>query len=489
MSFTLKNIAFTGWKYAVGAFIIIALGYYFFIGQGSSLGATLVITPGDFKEQVRVSGTVIAAKDVDLGFAANGRIAGTYVRVGQRVVAGTILAQIENGDLVAALDQAQANLASLQAGTRPEEISVASTAVINAQAALMDAIQSAYTASDDAIHNRVDTFFTNPRTDPKLTFTTSNTNLKNTIETERLSIEGTLSKWASLIAALSSANATDGAVRSQRYLAQAITLLADINAAINQGVSNTTITSSILSSYATTLATARTNVNSAAAALTSDSTVLDTAEKNLTLKQAGSTPESIAVQQAAVSVAQASLAKTRVTAPFSGIVTRMDAKVGEIVSPTEPLLSMQSDGIFQIETFVPEVVIARVAVRNPATTTLDAYGSSVEFPAMVVAVDPAETVKDGVPTYKTTLSFLTADARVRSGMTANVVMETGALQNAIVIPAGAVGTKNGMTYVSVVEDTDATERKVTVGRSPALGQIEILSGLSKGDIILLTPVP
>ncbi|MEK7144448.1 MAG: efflux RND transporter periplasmic adaptor subunit [Patescibacteria group bacterium] len=489
MPFSLKNLVFPRWKYILGAVILVALGGYFFFGRDADLGATMVIIPGDFREQVRVSGTVIAAKDVDLGFAANGRIAGTYARVGQRVAAGTILAQTENGDLAAALEQAQAQLASLERGTRPEEIAVASSAVANAQEALINAIQSAYTSSDDAIHNKADSFFTTPRTDPKLSFTIANFTLKTTVEQERAAIDATFASWKLLVSSLSNANVADVAKQAQLYLKQVVTFLVDANTALNQGIADQNISALTLASYVSTLATGRTNVNNAVSAISADMATRESAEKNLTLLRAGSTPENIAAQQAAVAAAQASLAKTRVIAPFGGTVTRMDAKVGEIVSPTDPLISMQSDGIFQLETFVPEVIIARVAVGNPSTTTLDAYGSSVEFPATVIAVDPAETVKDGVPTYKTTLSFLVADPRIRSGMTADVIVETGILPNAIVIPAGAVGKKDAVPYVSVVEKGTSVERTVTLGPSPALGQAHILSGLSAGDIILLSPAP
>lgn len=442
-----------------------------------------------------VSGTVIAARDVDLGFAANGRISGVYAKVGQRVLAGTVLAETENGDLAAALAQKQAalaearsDLASLVAGTRPEEIAVASAAVANAEAEVIDAIQSAYTTSDDAVHNTADAFFTNPRTDPKLTFTTSNAALKASVEMGRAAMEPMLASWSLLVAALSHENVAASAEQSQKNIAQVVALLADMNDAANQSTSSQTVT---------TLAAARIDVNSAATALTADIATLSSAQKNLALKQAGSTPENIASQEASVAAAQAdvesaraTLAKTRVVSPFPGIVTRMDAKVGEIVSPTASLISLQSDGIFEIETFVPEVTIARVMVGNSATTTLDAYGPAVAFPAVVTAVDPAETMKDGVPTYKTTLAFLSADARIRSGMTANVVIETGVLRNAVVIPAGAVGTKEGVPYVSVLDaDGDIVSRTVATGPSPSLGQIEIRSGLSAGDTILLAPAP
>ena len=490
----MKNFAARWWRQALVALLLIAVGAYFLIGRDGGSGATLRIVPGDFKEQVSISGTVIAARDVDLGFAANGRISGVYAAVGQHVAAGAFLAQIENGDLVAALAQkqaalaeAEANLASLQAGTRPEEIAVAAAAVASAEAALIESLQSAYTVSDDAIHNKADAFFTNPRTDPQLTFNPSNANLEAAVELDRVALEPMFAKWKVLVSELAAANAVDSAERSKAYLTQVAALLASMNDAANQSITSQTVTN---------LATARTNVDSAIAALSAAVTALNSAQKNLILKQASSTLESIAVRQASVAAAradvenaQAALVKTRVAAPFGGVVTRMEAKVGEIVSPSASLISMQGDGIFQIETFIPEVAIARVAVGNPAAVTLDAYGDSIAFSAAVVAVDPAETVKDGVPTYKTTLAFSGADPRIRSGMTANVVVETGVLPDAIVIPAGAVGTKDDRAYVSVLVEGAIVSRPVTLGSSPSLGQVEILSGLSEGDVIELSPEP
>lgn len=487
MMLGIKNLVFTWWRYALVGLILVAVGGYFYLGNNGVSDATLTVTSGDFIRKVSVSGTVIAAKDVDLGFAASGRISGVYAKVGQRVSAGTTLAQTENGDLVATLAQAKADLDALISGTRPEEIAVAETSVANAEVALVDAIRSAYTTSDDAVHNKTDSFFINPRTDPKLSFIVSNVSLKSAVESERNTVESSLLKWELLTNNLNSSNAADSAKQAQSYLAQVTALLADSNSALNQGIPDTTTSASTISSYATTLATARTSVNSAASALTTAITTLDSAMKNLALKQAGSTEDTISAQRAVVANAQSALAKTYVSAPFTGVVTRMDAKVGEIVSPTASLISMQSDGIFQIETYIPEVVISGVAVGNSATTTLDAYGSSVEFPAKVVAVDPAETLKDGVPAYKTTLSFLSVDSRIRSGMTANVIINIGTLNNALVIPSGAVGNYNGSPYVSVLVNGKAESRTVVTGTSPSLGQVEIISGLSAGEVILLTP--
>ncbi|MBI3572013.1 efflux RND transporter periplasmic adaptor subunit [Candidatus Kaiserbacteria bacterium] len=453
------------WRYALAA-VAVVLGGYFLISGGSAQDATLVIVPGDFTTQVAVSGSVVAAREVALGFAASGRVAGVYAQVGQHVYTGQLLASVENGDLAASVDEKKAALASLLAGTRPEKLAVD-------QATLADALRSAYTAADDAIHNVVDAFFNNPRTDPKLTFSLSNSVLKSAVEQDRLTLESVLAAWK-----LSLGNAS--AISVSTSLSQLSTFLAEANAAINQATPDQKTSAATLSSYTSLLASARANVNVATA-------VLDSAEKSLALDEAGPTVPDVTAAEAEVAAAEAALAKTQVRAPFSGIVTRMEAKAGAIVSPSDAQISLQSDGVFQIETYVPEVAIAGVVPGLAATTTLDAYGPTAVFAASVIAVDPAETLKDGVPTYKTTLSFRAADPRIRSGMTTNVRITTGTLANAIVVPAGAVANSGGGSYVSVVENKKTIKRAVTTGIAPALGQVQIISGLSAGDIILLAP--
>ncbi|MEK7604328.1 MAG: efflux RND transporter periplasmic adaptor subunit [Patescibacteria group bacterium] len=479
------------------------IAFYILFGRSASLGATFTVARSDFREQVSISGTVTAAQDVALGFAANGRIAQIYATVGDQVSAGAVLAETENGDLVAALSQkqsalreAQARLTELQAGPQPEEIAVARTNVANAAAVLKHSIQNAYTVSDDAVHNRVDSFFTNPRTVPKLAFTASNATLVATVEQDRVAVEPVLSAWAHLVASLTDDTVVVAAKQAREYMSRVTTLLADANTVLNQGVPDQTTSATTLASYVTTLGVARTNVNTAATTLIANAAALDAAVSALKFDVAGASEETLAVQEAAVAAAEADvrsaaaqLAKTRVVAPFKGTVTRMDAEVGEIVSPTTSQISLQSDGVFQIVIYIPEVTIARVMAGAPATTTLDAYGPRITFPSVVVAVDPAETIKDGVPTYKTTLSFRLADSRIRSGMTANVLIETGQLNQAIVIPAGAIGTKNGAPYVSVVIEGEAMMRPVTLGPTPALGQAHVVSGLTGGEEILLAPVP
>ncbi|MDE1945208.1 MAG: efflux RND transporter periplasmic adaptor subunit [Patescibacteria group bacterium] len=476
------------WRKTVIAAVLIALAVaaYLLFGGGGSAKATYAVVRADTPSTVAVSGTVAAAKSAALGFAASGRIKGAYAVVGQHVAAGTVLAEIDNGDQIAAVAKAEADLATLQAGTRPEELAVDQAAVASAEAALVSAEKAAYVAADDAVTNRADVIFTNPGSTPILIFA-NYADLKTRLEKTRTDFQTTLPEWAASLATLTNDSAAAAAALAATNLATVESFLDDANEALAQALPGQASAATIAADEAS-IATGRTNVANAATTLAADQAALTSAEKSLALAEAGSTPEAIAAGRADLENAEAALAATRVVAPFDGVVTQMDAKTGEIVSPSTSEIAMQSDAGYEIDVYVPEVSIAGVAVGDDATTTLDAYGPDVAFPAKVIAVDPAETLEGGVPTYKTTLAFVGEDARIRSGMTANVVITTGMLRDAVVVPAGAVGRDpSGASYVSLVAGKKVEHRVVTTGAAPSLGMIQITDGLAGGETILLTP--
>jgi hypothetical protein len=94
-------------------------------------------------------------------------------------------------------------------------------------------------------------------------------------------------------------------------------------------------------------------------------------------------------------------------------------------------------------------------------------------------------MKDGVSTYRTVLVFMGADNRIRSGMTANVVITTLKKSDVLAVPQKLVVQKDGVSTVRVLRDGVDTPVTVTVGAISATGGIEILSGLSVGDQVIL----
>ncbi len=503
--------------YIVVAMVITGGIWFSFFRKTGNTQDVLIIHPSDFVQQVSVSGKVVASENVDLGFNQGGRISGVHAKVGDIVSAGTVLASIENGDVradllqkQAALEGEQSKLRAIESGTRPEELAVKQSAVASAQVvldqanlSLINAIQTSFTQSDDAIRHRVDQLISNPRSsDPRINLLVTDSQLKSDIESGRPSIETILMLWSVSLGSLNSqSELTVYSDTAGKNLDRIKTYLERVALLVNSLIPNSTLSQTIIDGYRTDIATARSNINTAASSLTSAITAkrnaagdLTTAQNNLKLAQAGSTQEDIAGQEAHVKAAeadvqnaQARLTKTLVVAPFSGVVTKMDVKVGSIAAQSSSDISMISTATFQVESFVPEVYIALVKVSNPAMITLDAYGSGVTFPATVVSIAPAETIRDGVSTYKVKLQFPEHDARVKSGMTANAVITTEKKPNTIVVPSGIIINRDGKKFVKIKEGDTVGDRQVQTGSVSTIGQVEIVSGLKDGDTVLLNP--
>lgn len=481
--------------------VVAAGGAAFFMLRGDdATSGTFVVVRKDLVQQVSLSGRVTAAQEADLGFSSGGRVSRVYVKVGDQVGVGRLLAETENGDLwanvlqrQAALAREEAKLASLEAGTRPEQLAVTQAAFDNAALALLDALRDAYTDAENAVRNTTDPFFSNPNTTPQLAFLVTDSQLKTDVEARRAALQSVLANWQSATSGLSAvSDVTAAAALSQQNLALVSAYLGAVNAALNRAVTSGSVTQATLDGYVADVSGARTSLNAAASSLTAAMTAYDAAKKNLALQAAGSTAADIAAQKAQVDAAkadvvsaQAAFAKTRIVAPFSGIVTAIDAKVGQVAASNAASVSLINKGAFQIESFVPEVHVALLELGDKATVALDAYGPDVPFEAALISIDPAETVRDGVSTYRAILQFPKDDPRIRAGMTATVVVTTEEKKNVLSVPQGAIHIHDDGKYAHVVAGDDVVERKVTTGSVSSLGEVEIVSGVAEGDVIAL----
>jgi len=527
---------------------IVAGGYFLNKNSKKSPYEFTVVQKGDLSQEVSVTGRVKPAQEVNLAFERGGKVSKVNVHIGDKVTSGQVLATLENSDLSAQISQAraslaaqQANLEALQRGTRPEEIQIAETTVTNAQKSLTDSqsnltnikskadsdlnslyagvrdiLNDAYVKADDAINKQIDDLFTNDSsTDPKLSFYTSGQSASDSEWKRRLA--GTeLTQFKIEIDNLSSdKTALDLALTNgESHLKIIQDFLNTLSGAVNEatGLTSTTIANYkyYVNTSRTNVTTAITNVNTKKQAIvtqkatnqnsitTAESAVntakntLAAAQDQLTLKLAGSTQEQINAQaaqvqsaQANLESAQAQLGKTVITSPMNGIVTKQNTKMGEIVAQNALIISVMSAAQFEIEANIPEADIAKVKLNDLARVTLDTYGNDVIFEAKVVEIEPAETLIDGVATYKTTFQFIKEDERIKSGMTANIDILAAQRAGVLFIPQRAIIQKGGEQFVLfAVSDNQVEEKKVIIGLKSVDGNMEVISGLSEGDRVV-----
>lgn len=173
---------------------------------------------------------------------------------------------------------------------------------------------------------------------------------------------------------------------------------------------------------------------------------------------------------------------TRITAPISGVIVSKQADLGATVFPGQPLMTIEDDGSYQLELALPESVATKVKPGSPLQVTLDAVGSS--FAARI-----AEIVPTADPASRTFVAKIALNQKgLKSGMFGRGAINLGTTVNGITVPKKAVIERGALTIVWALDKGNiARMRIVKVGRETG-ERVEILSGLSEGDRLVVTGV-
>ncbi|MEQ1500303.1 MAG: efflux RND transporter periplasmic adaptor subunit [Parcubacteria group bacterium] len=462
--------------------VLLFVGYKIFF-PNTQKAETFLVKKENVVQKVIVNGKTKAVRDSSLSFEVNGIVKTSNVQIGSRVVAGQALVSLDQGQLYADLLKAKANVESekarldeLKGGTRPEEISIAETEVANSKVTLEDAERNVRDKVVDIINNNVDQLFSNPRTvNPQLNLVLTDLQLKNTINSGRVLMETIINNWKP--------------EEIDQNISKVSTFLDNIALAVNVQTQNTTFSQTTLDGYKSAISGAKSTFITSRESLNSARSALTLAEKNLSLKKSGSAPEVIRAQEAKVMQNEAQvqsvevqLQKMTLRSPQSGIVTKQDAKVGEIVTPGKVVITVISDNDLEIESNVSEISVGKVSVGDPVTITFDAFPGET-FEGSVTYIEPGETIIDGVVNYKVTVAFSKSYPQVKSGLTSKLEVMTEVKNQVLVVPQYAITVRDGVSYVSKVNGKETTEVAVTTGLKGQDGLVEILGGLNEGDVV------
>jgi membrane fusion protein (multidrug efflux system) len=182
-----------------------------------------------------------------------------------------------------------------------------------------------------------------------------------------------------------------------------------------------------------------------------------------------------------LSVLQLQIARSTVRAPFSGVVGQRFVSVGDYVTTSTRLLTLQ--------TVDPQRAVIEVPERHAVSLKL---GQTVEF---TVAADPTKKFAARVdfidpvvePTNRTiTVKGLAPNpGRVlKPGMFIEARLATASRPNAVVIAEDAVQPLRTANVVWVVENGKASRRVVQLG-ARSEGVVEVLSGVKPGELVVV----
>ncbi len=198
--------------------------------------------------------------------------------------------------------------------------------------------------------------------------------------------------------------------------------------------------------------------------------------------------------------AQDNLAKTTMRSPINGVITAVDAKVGETaVTGTmnfagTVILTVSDLSQIITELQVDEADYPRLALGQPAIVTVDALGGK-EYKGKVTEIGASAQaggvgLQSNIRQFKVKVALLHPGTRLRPGVTARVKLIADKRKNVLFVPIGAVRTeeKNGERsyFTFVAKNGKVVKKTITVGLSDDLNT-EVTSGLSEGDEVITGP--
>lgn len=176
------------------------------------------------------------------------------------------------------------------------------------------------------------------------------------------------------------------------------------------------------------------------------------------------------------------LTYAQITSPMDGVVTDRRVEPGDLAGPGQVLLAIYDPANMQLEAPVPVRLLGKLPVGQAVEVTLDRAATNFagRVRQIVSEIDPLSRTQ----LVKVHLEGASAD--ILPGTFGRLWVADDA-RDAVMIPASAVYSVGQIELVQVVNGPRAVRRAVRSG--PRRGDsIEVIAGLSAGDVVLANPV-
>lgn len=185
--------------------------------------------------------------------------------------------------------------------------------------------------------------------------------------------------------------------------------------------------------------------------------------------------------RAAVALAEARIAKTRIAAPFAGVIGFREVSVGDYVSAGQALVNLEDIDPIKVEFQIAERYLPVVATGQDLTATVDSYPGR-SFRGAVYAINPL--IDPQTRSIAVRGRIENKDLLMRPGLFARVRLVVGKRPGTILVAEQSIVPRGDERFVFRVDDGKAALTKVETGKRRA-GKVEILSGLKAGDVVVV----
>jgi multidrug efflux pump subunit AcrA (membrane-fusion protein) len=449
------------------------------------------VTLDSVSQSITVSGKVEAKQVARLGFPVTGSIKQVLRTEGDTVNEGDIIASLTNDSVVAeynaALEQVRFQTETREQlinGATPENRIVAETNIAVAKAALAKATAEYDTLVENARQTLLSNDLTAYPVDPindDVPPTISGNYLCEAEGVYRLSLfgSGVLSGRSYTLTGLSTgtfAANTDTASPLGtcglfiQFSASETYRLSDWVVEVPNKRSPTYVT--VKNAYELAKTQRTTAIKAAEEAVTLAENSRDALIATPTREAIAQANANIAAAEARLTAIEARIADYTIRAPFPGVVTSVDMKVGEAVGPNHTV-TIVYEGDYELKARIPEIDIKKVELTDAVTVIFDADPDTA-FPATISFISPLSSDVSGVAYYDAIITLTNPPDWLREGLNADVIIENDVRLSVPTIPKRFLITEGDDTYVLVPAGATTTRQRVTTGLIGTDGHVEVV---------------
>ncbi len=187
--------------------------------------------------------------------------------------------------------------------------------------------------------------------------------------------------------------------------------------------------------------------------------------------------------QAEVNVKKAkmNLQKTKILAPFQGIICDIQVSPGEHVTSGRELFTLVDISRINVHARVLESEIGKMKVGREVDLRFSAYPGKV-FKGRVKAISPIVNAED--KTCKVIIDVANPEEEIKPGMHAEVEIAAEIYENKLLIPQEAVLVRSGRKLVFIYDDGLAKWRYIETGLENE-DYAEVLDNVKEGELVLV----
>ena len=184
--------------------------------------------------------------------------------------------------------------------------------------------------------------------------------------------------------------------------------------------------------------------------------------------------------RASLALSQARLDKTRILAPYEGVLGLRQVSPGDYLSEGQDIVNLEVLDPLKVDFSIPQKAVSQIRLKQVIEISLDAYPGE-RFAGEIFAINPRLDEAGRSQAIRAHIS--NSEGRLSPGQFVRVSVILAERPNALVIPEEAIMPVGEKQLVNLVVEGKVELREVKLGKRLA-GKVEVVQGLQGGETLI-----